>query len=112
MTLLDNTLPLPAVTALPRNARLALRLLEGLRGGMLELTLPGGLRHTFGEGARCAAMEISDWAVFDAVLARGDIGLAETWLDGLWQSPDPAVLLALLAQNRDVLARAVYGSVW
>lgn len=112
MTLLDNTLPLPAATTLPRNARLALRLLEGLRGGSLDLTLPGGLRQTFGEGARHAAMEVGEWAVFEAVLTRGDIGLAETWLDGLWQSPDPAALLALLAQNRDVLARAVYGSAW
>ena len=111
MNMLDSTLPLPA-TGMPRNATLALRLLEGLRGGSLELTLPGGLSQRFGEGARHAVMEVRDWAVFDAVLAQGDIGLAETWLDGLWQSPDPAALLTLLAANRDVLARAVYGSAW
>jgi cyclopropane-fatty-acyl-phospholipid synthase len=89
-----------------------LRLLEGLRGGSLELTLPGGLRQRFGAGPRQASMDVADWDVFDAVLARGDIGLAETWIDGLWDSPDPAALLTLLAENRDTLARALYGSAW
>ncbi|MBV6475315.1 MAG: Tuberculostearic acid methyltransferase UfaA1 [Rhodocyclaceae bacterium] len=105
------TLDLPK-TALPRRARSVLRLLEGLRGGSLELTLPGGLRQRFGAGPRQASMDVADWDVFDAVLARGDIGLAETWIDGLWDSPDPAALLTLLAENRDTLARALYGSAW
>lgn len=105
------TLGLPR-TALRRGARSVLRLLDGLRGGSLELTLPGGLRQRCGAGPRQAAMEIDDWAVFDAVLARGDIGLAEAWIDGLWDSPDPAALLTLLAENRDGLARALYGRAW
>lgn len=105
------TLDLPN-TALPRRARAALRLLEGLRGGSLELTLPGGPRQRFGDGPHQAAMEVADWGVFDAVLARGDIGLAEAWIDGRCDSPDPAALLTLLAENRDALARALYGSAW
>jgi cyclopropane-fatty-acyl-phospholipid synthase len=44
------------------------------------------------------------------VLARGDIGLAEAFLDGYWDSPDVAGLLRLLASNRAVLEKAVYGS--
>ena len=38
------------------------------------------------------------------------MGLAESYLDGHWDSPDITGLLALLARNRDVLKRAVYGS--
>ena len=105
------TLDLPK-TALPQRARAVLRLLEGLRGGSLELTLPGGLRQRCGEGPRQAAMAVADWDVFDEVLARGDIGLAEAWIDGRWTSPDPAALLTLLAENREAIARALYGSAW
>ena len=48
--------------------------------------------------------------MFSRVLARGDIGLAEAYLDGQWDSPDVTGLLALLARNRDALNKAVYGS--
>ena len=115
MNTFDNTLslPLPARAGLPASARPLLRLLERLEGGSLELSLPDGSCRIFaGAGPRHAVMEIRDWAVFDAVLARGDIGLAEAWLDGQWESPDLAALLTLLAENRDALARALYGSAW
>ena len=115
MNTFDNTLslPLPARAGLPASARPLLRLLERLEGGSLELSLPDGSCRIFaGAGPRHAVMEIRDWAVFDAVLARGDIGLAEAWLDGQWESPDLAALLTLLAENRERLSRAVYGNAW
>ena len=115
MNTFDNTLslPLPARAGLPASARPLLRLLERLEGGSLELSLPDGSCRIFaGAGPRHAVMEIRDWAVFDAVLARGDIGLAEAWLDGPWESPDLAALLTLLAENRERLSRAVYGNAW
>ena len=43
---------------------------------------------------------------------RGDIGFAESYLDGDWDSPDLARLLTVLADNRDALARAVHGSAF
>ena len=55
-------------------------------------------------------MNVRDMAVFDQVLAKGDIGFAEAYLDGHWDSPDLTALLKLLADNRDTLKRAVYGS--
>jgi cyclopropane-fatty-acyl-phospholipid synthase len=55
-------------------------------------------------------LHVHDEALFGRVLARGDIGLAEAYLDGQWDSPDITGLLALLARNRDVLAQAIYGS--
>ncbi len=115
MNTFDNTLslPLPARAGLPASARPLLRLLERLEGGSLELSLPDGSCRIFaGAGPRHAVMEIRDWAVFDAVLARGDIGLAEAWLDGQWESPDLAALLTLLVENRERLSRAVYGNAW
>ncbi|HEX5802127.1 MAG TPA: cyclopropane-fatty-acyl-phospholipid synthase family protein [Azospira sp.] len=116
MNTLDSTLrPLgDALTVpdgrLPRAASTVFRLLESLRGGSLDLRLPGGDHLAFGQGVPVAAMEVHDPALFAAVLAEGDIGLAGSYIDGGWDSPDLARLLTLFADNRTTLTRAVYGS--
>ena len=110
------TLPLnPTLTLLdPRHtdraAALVCTLLRKLRGGRLEMRLPDGTNQQFGQGDKLVQLQVHDMALFGQVLARGDIGLAEAYLDGHWESPDLVALLALLADNRDTLRRAVYGS--
>jgi cyclopropane-fatty-acyl-phospholipid synthase len=90
--------------------RLVLALLEQIAGGLLEVRLPDGSRRLFGSGEHGVTLQVHDEAMFGQVLARGDIGLAEAYLDGHWDSPDVTGLLALLTRNRDVLRKAVYGS--
>jgi cyclopropane-fatty-acyl-phospholipid synthase len=85
-------------------------LLKSLRGGQLEMRWPDGSSTWFGEGASKVHMQVRDMAMFEQVLAKGDIGLAEAYLDGHWDSPDLTALLKLLADNRETLRRAVYGS--
>ena len=110
------TLPLnPTLTLLDprptdRAAALVCTLLRKLRGGRLEMRLPDGTNQQFGQGDKLVQLQVHDMALFGQVLARGDIGLAEAYLDGHWESPDLVALLALLADNRDTLRRAVYGS--
>lgn len=94
---------------LPRAARLAISLLESLTGGALLLELPSGDALRLGAGPLVAHWRVRDLAIFEAVLARGDIGLGETYMAGQWDSEDPAALLTLLARNRERLGRAVYG---
>ena len=115
---MNDTLVLPGAPAgaaarpprtLGRDTRLVLDLLAGLSGGTLELTLPGGAVPRFGSGGPLAHLAVHDLSLFPAVLARGDIGLAESYLDGHWDSPDLAALLTLFAANRLALRRAVYG---
>jgi cyclopropane-fatty-acyl-phospholipid synthase len=91
-------------------AALVCELLQSIRGGRLELRLPDGTARLFGEGESIVCLQVHDLSFFGQVLARGDIGLAEAYLDGHWDSPDLSALLALLAHNRDALRRAVYGS--
>ncbi len=113
MNALQNALgnPFPALRtrSVPRSAATVLRLLGGLAHGTLDVRLPDGQHCRFGDGTPCAHLEIGDWSVFDAVLARGDVGFAEAWIDGDWHSADPVALLTLLAANREALGRAVYG---
>lgn len=105
-----NTLTLRQSAPLARDTRLVFQLLENLDGGMLEIRLPAGDSRLFGDGEHGVTLNVHDEAMFSAVLARGDIGLAEAYLDGQWDSPDITGLLTLLTRNRDVLKKAVYGS--
>ena len=107
---MNNTMTLRGSDSLARDTRLVLALLEKLQGGMLEVRLPDGSSRLFGAGEHGVTLQVHDEAMFSQVLARGDIGLAEAYLDGHWDSPDVTGLLTLLTRNRDVLKRAVYGS--
>jgi cyclopropane-fatty-acyl-phospholipid synthase len=94
---------------LPRSTRTVFELLEKLRGGLLEVRLPDGSSALFGDGEAGVTLQVHDLSLFSRLLAKGDIGLAEAYLDGHWDSPDIAGLLTLLAANREVLRRALYG---
>jgi cyclopropane-fatty-acyl-phospholipid synthase len=107
---MNNTLILSGTEHLARDTRLVFALLEKLRGGMLDVRLPDGGSRLFGEGEHGVTLQVHDEMMFSQVLARGDIGLAEAYLDGHWDSPDITGLLTLLANNRDALRGAVYGS--
>ena len=107
---MNNTLILRGGESLARDTRTVFELLEKLQGGLLEVRLPDGSSALFGDGEAGVTLQVHDEAMFGQVLARGDIGLAEAYLDGEWDSPDVTALLALLARNRDALRDAVYGS--
>ena len=107
---MNETLTLRGNPPLARDTRSVLSLLEGLRHGLLEVRLPDGGSRLFGEGEPGVVLQVHEEAMFGRVLARGDIGLAEAYLDGQWDTPDLTGLLGLFAANRDALRRAVYGS--
>ena len=107
---LNHAMILRGSEPLARDTRTVFELLEKLSGGLLEVRLPDGSCALFGEGESGVTLQVHDEAMFSRVLARGDIGLAEAYLDGQWDSPDVTGLLALLARNRDALNKAVYGS--
>ena len=99
--------------ALPLAARTLLRLLQGLSVGALDVQLPDGQCLHFGtQPAPRAAIRIHDWPAFGAILARGDIGFGEGFVEGHWSTPDLPALLELLLANRSALERALYGRWW
>ncbi len=107
---MNQTLVRGATPSLARDTRTIFSLLEKLQHGLLEVRLPDGSCALFGDGSSGVTWQIHDEATFGRVLARGDIGLAEAYLDGQWDSPDVTGLLALLARNREPLRKAIYGS--
>lgn len=110
MTAFGTTLPAPG-SRLPGAAQTVLTLLGALRGGRLDITLPSGAPVTVGEGPHRAGIEILDWRVFEHVMAKGAMGLAEDYVEGLWRTDQLTALLTLMAQSRDQIARACQGNV-
>ncbi len=96
--------------AIPRRAATALAILDRVRAGSMEVVLPDSRCMTLGRGPRAARMRVSDWRAFDIALDKGDIGLAEAYIDGRWETDDLPGLLTLLAKSRDALQDAVYGN--
>jgi cyclopropane-fatty-acyl-phospholipid synthase len=94
----------------PAAARLVLKQLARLRHGTLSLQFPGGGMHRLGSGEPHASITLHNWNPFAAVLASGDIGLAETYLAGDWTTPCLPSLLELLVRNRRAFEDVVYGN--
>jgi cyclopropane-fatty-acyl-phospholipid synthase len=108
-----------ATPALPQSApaaaRAVIRLLGQLRVGTLDVQLPDGEQLHFGHGAEGeprAALRLIDWSVCARTLKSGDIGFAESFIDGGWTSPDLVALLELFIANRESIERVIYGTWW
>jgi cyclopropane-fatty-acyl-phospholipid synthase len=97
---------------LPPAARGVLRLLERLRQGTLTVQLPDGSGRRFGAGEPHATLQLASWSPFVRSLRSGDIGFAESYMDGEWSTPSLSDLLLLLLRNREALEDVVYGSWW
>jgi cyclopropane-fatty-acyl-phospholipid synthase len=89
-----------------------LNLLSQLQSGYLRLTLPNGELKEFGNSADAlhADIQILDWAVFRQVASHGDIGFAESYIRGQWDTHDLKKILELVIRNRTILEKAIYGS--
>ena len=97
----------------PAGFRLFLHLLSSNWAcGRLTLTLPDGTHRSLKgrHGGRSAVLEIRSYRVAGRVLRGGDIGFAEAYMAGEWDSPDLAVLLEALADNYDHIRRLVDGN--
>jgi cyclopropane-fatty-acyl-phospholipid synthase len=101
--------------AVPAAARAVLGLLSRLAVGRLDIQLPDGSSRRFGPAGAAepqAAIRLLNWNVCAAALKSGDIGFAESYIAGDWQSPDLTALLNLLVANREAIESVVYGSWW
>ena len=76
---------------------------ERLREGQLTLRTPEGERYNFGTSGPEAEMIIRDWAAVSAMAAHGQVGLGETYVQGLWDTPSVEGLMSLAMRNRDHL---------
>lgn len=97
---------------IPARARFILQLLSRLKHGALHLELPDGQISHFGDNSYPVTLRLRDWSLCDAVLNSGDIGFAETFIDGSWATDNLAGLIELFTRNRQSLESLIYGKWW
>lgn len=102
-----------AVARTPRGFALLLRLLAAnWTFGRLTVQLPNGETHLL-EGRQpgvSAVLDVRDYRFAGRVLASGDIGFAEGYMAGEWETPHMAALLECVAHNYDHISRVVDGN--
>ena len=100
-------------TDMPLAARQVLTLLQKLQHGRLHLRLPDGSESVYGQGEQPnASLVVHDWGVFAAAMRSGDIGFAESFIAGEWETPDLCALLRVFIANRNALENVIYGHWW
>lgn len=89
--------------------RLFLGAMSRLRQGGIEIQLPGGARHVVGQAeGETGAMPFARWIIRDEhaigrIIRRGDLGFAEGYMEGEWDTPQLLDLLMVLDANREQL---------
>ncbi|MGV6812953.1 MAG: class I SAM-dependent methyltransferase [Brevirhabdus sp.] len=85
---------------------------EKISDGSLTLKTPEGDTFRFGRGEPQAEMVVHDWSVISACAARGDIGLGETYVAGLWDTPSLEAVITVALKNMDQLDDFAYAGFW
>jgi cyclopropane-fatty-acyl-phospholipid synthase len=90
---------------LPRLARLALGFAARLKRGTLDITLLDGRVVRMGglEPGPKAAMTLHSYSFAPRLINGGDIGIAEAYLDGEWDTPDLTQFLYVFCVNYDLI---------
>lgn len=89
---------------LPGKAKFALRRLMGIKRGILIITLPEGRTVRIegeAEGPH-AHLVLRNWNLASRALSSGTIGVAETYIDGDWESPDVTAFLEFFLVNMSI----------
>jgi cyclopropane-fatty-acyl-phospholipid synthase len=105
----------PMITALPgapASLKAALLACLNLRKGSLEIRLPQGQSLRFGgvEPGPDACLIVIDPRFARRVLFSGDIGFAEGYMAGEWDTPDLSALLEMFSRNLDAVVRLLRGN--
>ena len=113
MSLMDaaEAASIPHVLAgYPFAVRQALKFATRLESGVLNVVMPDGRTFRFGGllPGPTATMMIRDLA-FARSLASGDVGIAEAYMRGEWDSPDLTRFLELFCINQPVIAALLEG---
>jgi cyclopropane-fatty-acyl-phospholipid synthase len=78
-----------------------LKTFNKIETGSLTLVTPKGVTRTYiGKNKGfCATINIHDWQVIENIVTRGDIGLGEDYIAGLWNTDNLENFMTLIASN-------------
>lgn len=97
---------------LPRWSETVFHIISRIEKGTLSFTLPDG--RTFGavgaEPGPTGHFDVRDARLFGRMVRDGELGFAEAYMDGWWDSPDLQALLDVSLMNNDAVARGFPGA--
>ncbi|WP_158746894.1 cyclopropane-fatty-acyl-phospholipid synthase family protein [Acidisphaera sp. L21] len=87
------------------------RLMRRLVVGSLVVHPPGGgqIAHYADRAGPDAVLVLHRWRAVRRLMLEGDIGFAESYMDGDWSSPDLTALIQLAAHNMSALGATIDG---
>jgi cyclopropane-fatty-acyl-phospholipid synthase len=99
---------------LPAKARMTLKVLIDLPKGTLKLNLPDGRSMLVGGNAPGpdAELTLKNWRLPGRAFSGATIGVAESFIDGDWESPDVTRFLELFVVNEEAGETLAGGANW
>jgi len=87
------------------------RILDRAPEGRFRISCPDGKVRELGSGQNGSVAELSieDWSVFRSALQKGELGLVESYRQGLWSTPDLTNVLVTGMQNAESLISLIRG---
>ena len=82
--------------------------------GSLKLITPAN-HELFFEGPKPgpkADITINNWSMVKSIINKGDVGLGEDYIDGIWSSDDLPALLTFCTLNIDAMEKFFHGWRW
>ncbi|WP_300378943.1 cyclopropane-fatty-acyl-phospholipid synthase family protein [Henriciella sp.] len=95
----------------PASFRLAGLILLRAESGSLRFDLPDGRSVLFDQGqpGPSAVVEVHQYGFAKRALAGGDIGFAESYMDGEWSTPDLTAVLEFFSANFEAAGKLAVG---
>lgn len=100
-----------SIAGIPPLARMVFGALAKIRHGSMTVTLPDGRRLVFrgAEPGENAELVIRDFRLTRRFFSGGDLGAAEAFLDGMWDSPNVTAFLQFFLRNKEALQDKMNG---
>jgi cyclopropane-fatty-acyl-phospholipid synthase len=99
---------------LPAKARMVLSAAMELARGTLKITMPDGRAVVVGgkSPGPSAQVVLKNWRLPSRAFTGGTIGVAESYMDGDWESPDVTSFLELFVVNSEAGEKVAGGASW
>ncbi len=97
---------------LPSQVKFILQMLRKIEQGALRMEFPNGHSEHFGDHSHPVTLSLKNWDICNAALKLGDIGFAQTFIDGHWSTDNLPGLIEIFVRNRDAVESMIYGSWW
>lgn len=88
-----------------------IKILKNAQHGSVQVIFPDGQSQNFGHGPHVANVKVNQWAAFESLVNKGDLGLAEEIIDGQIEVDNIAALVEWACLNDQSLSRALHGTI-